>query len=121
TGIGNIGHVLAGAGERPAPLGRTFGVRAIVNTVWATPWWLTRPSNPFVRKFDVRRSAGATASISAALILGWLLLAVALALRRGRLDLVAGATLTLALCGAVFSIADATPSTPPFLAETLGY
>src|SRR5205823_13238842 len=67
------------------------------------------------------RSAGTTARISAALILAWLLLAIALALRRGRMDLVAGATLALALCGAVFSIADATPSTPPFLAETLGY
>src|SRR5437899_7509042 len=100
---------------------RSVGARAVVHAVGVTPWWLTRPSNPFVRKFDVRRSAGATASISAALILGWLLLAIALALRRGRMDVVAGATLALALCGAVFSIADATPSTPPFLPETLGY
>jgi hypothetical protein len=121
SGMGNIGHVLAAAGERRAPLGATVGLRAVARTVGVAPWWLTRPSNPFVRKFDVRRTAPTTVSISAALILAWLLLAVALALRRGRADLVAGATLALALCGAVFSVADATPSTPQFLAATLGY
>src|SRR5437899_3482482 len=60
---------------------RSVGARAVVHAVGVTPWWLTRPSTPFVRKFDVRRSAGTTASISAALILGWLLLAIVLAVR----------------------------------------
>jgi len=121
SGMGNIGHVLAAAGERRAPLGATVGLRAVSRTVGVTPWWLTRPRNPFMRKFDVRRAVPTTTSVSAALILTWLLVAVALALRRGRTDLVAGATLALALCAAVFSVADATPSTPHFLAETLGY
>src|SRR5207302_9679943 len=79
------------------------------------------PRTPSMRKFDLRHPAGSPASVSAALVFGWLLLTLALALRRGRMDLVAGPTLALALCGAVFAIADATPSTPPFLAETLGY
>ena len=118
---GNIGHVLEALGKRKSPLGATVGVHAVVRTVGVTPWWLTRPSDPFVRKHDVRRPTSTLANLSTAVILGWLLLAIALAIRRRRADVAAGAALALALCAAIFSIANATPSTPRFLAETLGY
>jgi hypothetical protein len=118
---GNLGLVLQAAGERKSPLGPTVGVHAVVGTVGVKPWWLTRPSDPFVRKHDVLHTAGTTANLSTALILGWLALAAALALRRRRPDVAAGAVLALALCAGIWSIANATPSTPRFLAETLGY
>jgi hypothetical protein len=118
---GNIGHVLEAVSKRKSPLGATVGVHAVIRTVGMTPWWLTRPSDPFVRKRDVRRATSTLASLSTALILGWLLLAIALAIRRRRTDVATGAALALVLCAAIFSIANATPSTPRFLAETLGY
>lgn len=118
---GNIGHVLEALGKRKSPLGATVGVHAVIRTVGVTPWWLIRPSDPFVRKRDVRHATSTLASLSTALILGWLLLAIALAIRRRHRDLAAGAALALVLCAAIFSIANATPSTPRFLAETLGY
>jgi hypothetical protein len=118
---GNIGHVLQALGKRKSPLGATVGVHAVIRTVGVTPWWLTRPSDPFVRKRDVRRATSTLESLSTAVILGWLLLAVALAIRRRHTDLAAGAALALVLCLSIFSIANATPSTPRFLAETLGY
>ncbi|MFI4985646.1 MAG: hypothetical protein ACHQAV_06665 [Solirubrobacterales bacterium] len=118
---GNIGHVLQAVGKRKSPLGATVGAHAVIRTVGVTPWWLTRPSDPFVRKRDVRRGTSTLASLSTAVILGWLLLAIALAIRRRRTDVAAGAALALVLCLAIFSIANATPSTPRFLAETLGY
>ena len=117
---GNFGLVLKAATQRKSSLGSTVGVRAVVRTVGITPWWLTRPSDPFVRKHDVRRSASTLASVSTVVILGWLLLATALAIRRRRLDLAAGAVLALALCAAVWSIAKATP-TSHLLSGTLGY
>jgi hypothetical protein len=117
---GNFGLVLAAATERKSSLGPTVGMRAVIRTVGVTPWWLTRPSDPFVRKIDVRHSAGTLADVSAALILGWLLLAIALAIRRRRFDVVAGSATALVLCAAVFSIANATPTTP-LLSATLGY
>jgi hypothetical protein len=118
---GNIGHVLQAVAKRKSPLGSTVGVNAVIRTVGVTPWWLTRPSDPFVRKRDVRRATSTLASLSTAVILGWLLLAIALAIRRRRADVAAGAALALALCVAIWSIAKGTPSTPRFLAETLGY
>src|SRR2546423_1553812 len=118
---GNIGHVITAAKDRKSPYGAKVGARAVVRTVGVTPWWLIRPANPFERKFDVRRSAGTLANVSTALILGWLLLAAAPALPRRRADVAAGAVLALLLSASVWSIASATPSTPRFLSETLGF
>jgi hypothetical protein len=117
---GNFGHVLQAATERKSSLGGTVGVHAVVRTVGIRPWWLVRSKDPFSRKRDVLHSSSTLANVSAALIFGWLLVSVALALRRRRADVVAGATLALLLCAAVFSIASATP-TKRMLAETLGY
>ena len=117
---GNLGHVLQAATERESSLGTSVGVHAVVRTVGVRPWWLVRPSDPFVRKRDVRHSAGSAANLSAALILAWLLVAIALSIRRRRPDVAAGAATALMLCAAVFSIASATP-TKRMLAETLGY
>jgi hypothetical protein len=120
AGGGNLGLVLRAAAERRDPLGATVGARAVMHTVGVQPWWLTRPRSPWARKLDVRRPVGLGTSLSALLILGWLVLASALALRRGRRDVAAGAVLALALCAALWSIAAATPATP-LLAATLGY
>jgi hypothetical protein len=117
---GNFGLVVKAATERKTALGSSVGVHAVVRTVGITPWWLTRPSEPFVRKYDVRRPSSALANVSTAVILGWLLLATALAIRRRRQDVAAGAVLALALCAAVWSIAKATP-TSHLLSATLGY
>jgi hypothetical protein len=117
---GNFGHVIEAATERESSLGSTVGAHAVVRTVGIRPWWLLRSKDPFSRKRDVLHSSSTLANVSAALILGWLLLSVALALRRRRADVVAAATLALLLCAAVFSIASATP-TKRMLAETLGY
>ena len=108
---GNFAHVLQAATERLHAVERTVGVR---------PWWLVRPSDPFVRKRDVLHSPGTVAVASTALILGWLLVAAVLAARRRRWDVTAGAATALLLCVAVYSIASATP-TKRMLAETLGY
>jgi hypothetical protein len=122
---GNIGLVVKAATERKSALGSGVGVHAVVRTVGITPWWLTHPrwlkspSEPFVRKYDVRRPASTLANVSTAVILGWLLLAAGLAIRR-RQDVAAGAVLALALCAAVWSIAKATP-TSHLLSATLGY
>lgn len=117
---GNLGLVVQAATEGKPTLGPTVGLRAVIRTIGVTPWWLTRPSDPFVRKLDVRHSAGTLADVSTALILGWLLLAIALAIRRRRLDVVAGSATALILCAAVWSIANATPTTH-LLSATLGY
>jgi hypothetical protein len=117
---GNFAHVLQAATERKSSLGATVGLHAVVRTVGLRPWWLVRPTDPFARKRDVRRPASSVANVSAALILGWLLLAFALAIRRRRGDVAAGAAIALMLCLAVWSIASATP-TKRMLAETLGY
>ncbi|HEV2982455.1 MAG TPA: hypothetical protein VGX51_13590, partial [Solirubrobacteraceae bacterium] len=117
---GNFGHVIEAATERKSSLGGTVGAHAVVRTVGIRPWWLVRSKDPFSRKHDVLRSSSTLANVSAALILGWLALSAALALRRRRPDVVAGAVLALLLCAAVFSIASATP-TKRMLAETLGY
>jgi hypothetical protein len=117
---GNFGHVVQAATERKSSLGGTVGVHAVVRTVGVRPWWLVRPSDPFVRKHDVLHPASSGANVSAALILGWLVVAIALALRRRRQDLVAGAATALVLCLAVYATASATP-TKRMLAETLGY
>ena len=123
---GNFGLVVKAATQRKTALGSGVGVHAVVRTVGITPWWLTHPrwlaspNEPFVRKYDVRRPASTLANVSAAVILGWLLLATALAIRRRRQDVAAGAVLALALCAAVWSIAKATP-TSHLLSATLGY
>jgi hypothetical protein len=118
---GNAGKVIEAASERHSPLGPTVGVHAVVRTLGLKPWWLQRVGYPFQRKYDVRHAQGALASASAALMVAWLVLAIALAVRRRRRSDAAGATLALTLCAAVWSVAEATPSTPKFLAETLGY
>jgi hypothetical protein len=112
--------VIDAANERESSLGASVGLHAVVRTVGVRPWWLVRPSDPFVRKRDVQHSAGFVANATAALILGWLLVAAALALRRRRLDVAAGAATALMLCLAVYATASATP-TKRMLAETLGY
>jgi hypothetical protein len=117
---GNFGLVVKAATERKTALGSGVGVHAVVRTVGIKPWWLTRPGEPFVRKYDVRRPASTLANVSTAVILGWLLLAIALAIRRRRQDVAAGAVLALALCAAVWAIAKATP-TSHLLSATLGY
>ena len=123
---GNFGLVVKAATERKTALGSGVGVHAVVRTVGITPWWLTHPrwltspSEPFVRKYDVRRPASTLANVSTVVILGWLLLAAGLAIRRRRQDVAAGAVLALALCAAVWSIAKATP-TSHLLSATLGY
>lgn|GEM_PF-685042 len=118
---GNLSKVEEAASERRSPLGATVGAHAVVRTIGVVPWWLHRVGYPFQRKHDVLHSQGTLATVSAALILAWLLLAIALAIRRRRRTEAAGAVLALALSAAVWSIAEATPSTPRFLAETLGY
>lgn len=117
---GNLGHVVEAAEGRKSSLGSTVGVHAVVRTVGIRPWWLVRSKDPFSRKRDVLHSSSTLANVSAAVILGWLLLSAALALRRRRADVVAAAVLALLLCAAVYSIASATPS-KRMLAETLGY
>ncbi|HEX4564326.1 MAG TPA: hypothetical protein VH115_07700, partial [Solirubrobacteraceae bacterium] len=118
---GNLGKVIEAASERRSPLGPTVGVHAVIRTIGLKPWWLTRVGYPFERKYDVLHSQGTLATLSAALIIAWLLLAIALAVRRRRTSDAAGAVLALALGAAVWAIAEATPSKPHFLAETLGY
>jgi hypothetical protein len=123
---GNFGLVVKAATKRKTALGSAVGVHAVVRTVGITPWWLTHPrwlaspNEPFVRKYDVRRTASTLANVSTVVILGWLLLAAGLATRRRRQDVAAGALLALALCAAVWSIAKATP-TSHLLSATLGY
>jgi len=117
---GNLSQVLHAARERKAPLGTLVGLRAVSRTVGIEPWWLMRPADPFVRKVDVGRPVGALVSASAAVILAWLLLAVALAVRRRLLEVAAGAATALVLSAGVFSLASATPSAP-LLSATLGY
>ncbi|HYM45250.1 MAG TPA: hypothetical protein VES65_03705 [Solirubrobacteraceae bacterium] len=117
---GNLGLVARAAAERKSSLGATVGARAVIHAVGVKPWWLTRPSSPWARKVEVRRPVGLLATGSAILILGWLLLAVAVALRRGRRDVAVGAAIALVLCAALWSIASSTPTTP-LLAGTLGY
>jgi hypothetical protein len=112
--------VVKAATKRKTALGSSVGVHAVVRTVGIKPWWLVRPSEPFVRKYDVRRPAGTLANVSTVVILAWLLLATTLAIRRRRQDVAAGAVLALALCAAVWSIAKATP-TSHLLSATLGY
>jgi hypothetical protein len=117
---GNFGHVLQAASERKSSLGATVGLHAVVRTVGWRPWWLVHTNDAFARKRDVLHSASSLANVSAALILAWLLLAIALAIRRRRGDVVAGAATALLLCLAVWATASATP-TKRMLAETLGY
>jgi hypothetical protein len=68
----------------------------------------------------VLKSPGFFADATAALILGWLLVAAALGIRRRRFDVTAGVATALLLCLAVYATASATP-TKKMLAETLGY
>src|SRR5262249_599015 len=85
---GHFGLVVKAATQRKTALGSRVGVHAVVRMVGITPWWLTHPrwlanpSEPFVRKYDVRRPASTLANASTVVILGWLLLAAGLAIRR---------------------------------------
>jgi hypothetical protein len=117
---GNLGLVLRAAAERKSSLGATVGARAVIHMVGVKPWWITRPPSPWVRKVDVRKPAGTLASVSAVLIVLWLVAAAALAVRRRGREVAAGATIALALCLAAWSIASATPATH-LLAATIGY
>jgi hypothetical protein len=122
SGRGNLGRVVqAATGEESSPLGLTVGNRAVARTVGIRPWWLTRPARPFSRKVEVRRPVGSSTLISAVAILGWLLIATALSIRRRRTDIAGGAMAALASCAGIWVVGSATPSQPDFLAETLGY
>ena len=63
------GLVVRAAEERKSPLGASVGTHAVIRTVGISPWWLIRPSEPFLRKYDVRQSAGTLRNVSAALAL----------------------------------------------------
>lgn len=121
AGRGNLGLVLQAATEHRASLGPTVAGRALVRTIGWQPWWLRRVHYPFVRKDEVHRGSSTLATVTALALLGWLVLAAALALWRRRLDVLAAVAIALALCAGVWLIANATPAHPQFVAETVSY
>jgi hypothetical protein len=119
-GGGNIGHLVEAARSHMPREGWGTGVRAVVHTIGVRPWWLATVHSPWSRKYEVHYAVKSLAAISAALILGWLVIAVVLGLLRRRLDVAAGAACALAMC---LGIAAGTASTPTgrILGGTLAY
>jgi hypothetical protein len=117
---GNLTNVVKAATVNTPKLGATVGWHAVVRAVGVPPWWLRNPASPWDRKFEVRRSSSALATVSAVLILMALMGVAAIGFLRRRAEIWAGALIALALCAGLFAVAEATP-TKRVLAETLGY
>jgi hypothetical protein len=120
AGQGNIGHFIEAGKSGHSRQGTGVGVRAVVKTIGVRPWWLQPVVSPWSRKYEVHRSLKASASITAAAILAWLLAAIGLGLWRRRLDIATGAAAALAVSLAVGAVASATP-TGRILGGTLAY
>jgi hypothetical protein len=98
-------------------MGMRAGARAVVRAVGVRPWWL-RDGRELNRFHEVIRDPGAGRIASAVLVLGGVVLALALGIRRRREDVVAAAALSLWLCG---SMALSTSSVPAEQGDTLAY
>ena len=120
AGQGNMGHVLEAGKTKRSRQGSGVGVKSVVLTVGVRPWWLKTVVSPWSRKYEVHPALKAGQAITAALLLGWLLLAAALALWRRRLDVATGAAAALATSLAIGAVASATP-TGRILGGTLAY
>ncbi len=120
AGQGNIGHVLEAGKTNRSRQGTGVGVKAVVLTVGVRPWWLKTVVSPWSRKYEVHPALKSGQAITAAVLLGWLLLAAALALWRRRLDVATGAAAALAMSLATGVVASATP-TGRILGGTLAY
>jgi hypothetical protein len=120
AGQGNMGHVLEAGKTKRSRQGSGVGIKSVVLTVGVRPWWLKTVVSPWSRKYEVHPALKAGQAITAALLLGWLLLAVALALWRRRLDVATGAAAALAASLAIGAVASATP-TGRILGGTLAY
>ena len=120
AGQGNMGHVLEAGKTKRSRQGSGVGVKTVVHTVGVRPWWLKTVVSPWSRKYEVHPRLKGGQAITAALLLGWLLLAVALALWRRRLDVATGAAAALAPSLAIGAVASATP-TGRILGGTLAY
>ncbi len=117
---GNIGEIITTVEANRSTLGPTAGWNAVVRAVGIPPWWLTDPSSPWARKYEVRTGQSQLAVDSCVLVLFALLALAAAGLRLRRNDLLLGALIALALCGVLAASAASTPTTR-VLAETLGY
>jgi hypothetical protein len=107
------------AGNAADPtLGRTVGARALVRAVGVPPWWLRAPRGSLQRIGDLSTSPSAASTVSAALVLAALAVALGAALRRRRPDVAAADALALVLCGA---LALAAASVPRSAFGTVGY
>ena len=120
AGQGNMGHVLEAGKTKRSRQGSGVGVKTVVLTVGVRPWWLKTVVSPWSRKYEVHPRLKGGQAITAALLLGWLLLAVALALWRRRLDVATGAAAAIAMSLAIGAVASATP-TGRILGGTLAY
>jgi hypothetical protein len=117
---GNLSNVVRAANADTTKLGATVGWHAVVRAVGVPPWWLRNPASPWNKKYEVRTSSSALATVSAVLMLVALLAVVAVGVLRRRPELWAAALIALMLCAGLFAVAEATP-TKRVLAETLGY
>ncbi|HWX96414.1 MAG TPA: hypothetical protein VNZ01_06130 [Solirubrobacteraceae bacterium] len=117
---GNLTNVVKAATTSTPKLGAGVGWHAVVRAVGVPPWWLRNPASPWNRKFEVRASSSAVATVSTVLILMALVGVAAIGVLRRRAELWAGGLIALALCAGLFAVAEATP-TKRVLAETLGY
>jgi hypothetical protein len=117
---GNLSNVVRAANANTTKLGATVGWHAVARAVGVPPWWLRNPASPWNKKYEVRTSSSAVATVTAVLMLVALLAIAAIGVLRRRAESWAGALIALMLCAGLFAVAEATP-TKRVLAETLGY
>jgi hypothetical protein len=106
---GNLVRIARTASIDEATAGMDAGWHSLVRAIGVRPWWLRSPPSQASRVFDVFGAPRAPQTVSAALVLGLLLLVAATAWRRRRADLAAGAALALALAGAIAVTIGQTP------------
>jgi hypothetical protein len=117
---GNVEALVRTAFSGQPTLGFDSGVRAVVRTVGAPPWWLSSPSGEDDRLGDIVRAPSTASIVSAAAALAALAALLATAVRRGRRDVALAAAIALVLCLAIGLVAGGNP-TKGLLVLSLGY
>jgi hypothetical protein len=100
-GYGNLINLYDAARAHGQTVGVRAGAYAVVRTVGVPPWWLRAPQPPVSRTFEIFARPAVGSLISAAAVLAGLAVALALAARRRRGDVVGACASALALCAAL--------------------
>jgi hypothetical protein len=107
-GTGNLSRIVQVATDDHGTVGPGVGWRTLAESVGVVPLWL-RPAPSLAQRLFLGSASGAIHQVSAALILGGVLVLLVLAVRRRQREFAVAMGLAFALCGAIVAGAASVP------------